>query len=211
MANNVNHQKELEKITASLEGRPELLLHSCCAPCSSYCLIYLLPYFDITCFYYNPNITDRDEYARRVAELKRLTDLINGEYARTGAPPVKVIEGEYEPERFIDAVRAGGLGDCPEGGRRCEMCFSMRLKKTYELARERGFQYFTTTLTISPLKNAALINSTGYDIASAGGPLWLPSDFKKNDGFKRSIELSGKYELYRQDYCGCVYSQRKDK
>ncbi len=204
--NKINYQKELEKIVPAAKGK-KLLMHSCCAPCSSYCLLYLLPCFKITCFYYNPNITDEDEYQKRIAELHRLTDTMNREYGSD----IRVIDGEYEPQKFMDAVAAGDLASCPEGGKRCGMCFGMRLSKTYELARAEGFDYFTTTLTISPLKDAQLINSIGYNLADVSkneGPLWLPSDFKKNDGYKKSIELSRKYDLYRQNYCGCIMSQR---
>lgn len=240
--NRVNYAKELEKIIQDI-GRssrgaadfrpPGLLLHCCCAPCSSYCLMYLLPYFDITCFYYNPNITDKEEYDKRLAELHRFADAVNalwGEFAGEGSgageqassksgifTPVKIIDGEYEPEKFLENVSKEDLSSCPEGGRRCEMCFSMRLQKTYEMACDGGFDYFTTTLTISPLKDAQLINSIGMRIAEAapsgkGSALWLPSDFKKNDGYKISIELSQKFGLYRQDYCGCIFSRRdKDK
>lgn len=210
---NLNFQRELEKITESLTDRPRLLLHSCCAPCSSYCLIYLLTHFDITCFYYNPNITDEDEYRKRVAELNRLVDILNEEYcsAASGNIPIKVTEGEREPEVFLQRVESAGLADCPEGGKRCEMCFGMRLAKTYEKAAGLGFDYFTTTLTISPLKDAKLINRIGYSIAEQsknGGPQWLPSDFKKKDGYRQSIELSRKYDLYRQNFCGCDMSRR---
>lgn len=204
--NNVNYGKELEKILKGIDAPDQkLLLHSCCAPCSSYCLIYLLPYFDITCFYYNPNITDDKEYDKRRRELHRLIDAINDEYD----PPhkIKVIDGEYERDKFVEMVKEQSLEACPEGGSRCGMCFNMRLNRTYEIARDKGFDLFTTTLTISPHKNAQLINSIGYAIVAADdGPVWLPADFKKNDGYKRSIELSAKYELYRQNYCGCIYS-----
>ncbi len=204
--NKINWQKEFEKTVASLDGSKKLLLHSCCAPCSSYCLISLLKYFDITCFYYNPNITDEGEYKKRVAELHRLVSLINEEYGSD----VKIIDGDYEPDRFIKSVRDNDLALSPEGGKRCEMCFGMRLGKTYEVARQKGFTYFTTTLTISPHKDAQLINSTGTAIARSSGedgPIWLPSDFKKNDGYRQSIELSKKYDLYRQNYCGCEFSR----
>ena len=155
---NVNYAKELDKIIRTLDHRPKLLLHSCCAPCSSYCLIYLLEHFDITCFYYNPNITDADEYKKRVAELRRLVATLNDEYSLTDSHPIKIIEGDYEPDRFIRSVENENLAACPEGGQRCRMCFGMRLKKTYEEANLGNFEYFTTTLTISPLKNAQLIN-----------------------------------------------------
>ncbi len=205
--NNTNYQKELEKILSKLDHRPKLLLHSCCAPCSSYCLIYLLPYFDITCFYFNPNITDEAEYEKRFKELVRLADELsrqNDEY-----PAIKVIDGGYDPKLFIEKARAQDLEKCPEGGRRCEMCFSLRLSEAYDRAVSGGYEYFTTTLTISPLKDAKIINMIGERIAQEGGKgvCWLPSDFKKNDGYKQSIELSKRYNLYRQNYCGCVYSK----
>ena len=189
---------------------PKLLLHSCCAPCSSYCLVSLLEHYDITCFYYNPNITDRDEYEKRAAELQRLIGILNEEYsAFCENHPIRLIVGDHEPDLFINAVRAGGLEGCPEGGDRCSMCFDMRLRKTYELALSGGYDLFTTTLTISPHKNAGLINSIGSLIASQneGGPEWMHSDFKKKDGFKKSIELSKKYNLYRQNSCGCEMSR----
>ncbi len=203
--NNINYQKELEKIIGKdLSGpRKRLFLHSCCAPCSSYCLIYLLKHFDITCFYYNPNITDADEYQKRLGELKKLIRIVNDEYGVC----IGLVEGGYEPDAFIKNVNDGDLADCPEGGRRCDMCFRMRLEKTYETAASNGYDYFATTLTISPHKNAQLINTIGYGIASGDGPMWLPADFKKNDGYKRSIELSAKYDLYRQNYCGCWLSR----
>ncbi len=161
-----------------------------------------MPYFDITCLYYNPNITDEDEYNKRLAELVR--------FCETVSKGIEVIDGGYDPSSFISRVEAAGLAQCPEGGKRCEMCFSMRLGKAYEVAAALGYDYFTTTLTISPLKDAKIINRTGYAIADAHkeGPAWLPSDFKKNDGYKRSIELSREYGLYRQNYCGCEMSRR---
>lgn len=209
--NRIDHRKELDTLIDGLTDRPRLLLHSCCAPCSSYCLVYLLPHFDITCFYYNPNITDPDEYEKRASELERLADVLSREYRDKvqGFTPISVIRGEHEPDVFIDAVKKQNLEDCPEGGRRCEMCFSMRLQKAYEVAAAGGYDYFTTTLTISPLKNAQLINTIGYDIASGGDVMWLPSDFKKKDGYKQSIELSKRYGLYRQNYCGCEYSKHE--
>ena len=202
--NKVNHHKELEKIIQTLDHRPKLLLHSCCAPCSSYCVLYLLEHFDITCFYYNPNITDSSEYEKRLAELYRLASVMSEEH---GAK-ITVLAGDYEPEKFLDAVAAGDLASCPERGERCTMCFRMRLSKAYEAASAGGFEYFTTTLTISPQKDAGLINSIGYDIAAGGDVMWLPSDFKKNGGYARSVELSEKYGLYRQNYCGCEFSKR---
>ena len=207
--NRIDHDARLLKIIEDLDHRPSLLLHSCCAPCSSYCLIQLLDSFDITCFYCNPNITDSEEYEKRLAELIRLAEALNDEYdpVKRGYDPIRVIDAGYDPHHFIQAVRSAGLEDCPEGGKRCEMCFGMRLGRTYEEAAARGFEYFATTLTISPLKNAQLINSIGYSVAEGGKVSYLPSDFKKRDGYKQSIELSRKYDLYRQNYCGCIYSR----
>ncbi len=204
-----NYQKELERRIERFrkDGKvPHLLLHSCCAPCSSYVLEYLSEYFDITLFYYNPNITSRDEYLKRVAEVRRLI---------AGLPvkhPISFIEGEYEPRGFTAAVK--GLENEPEGGARCARCFELRLRKTAEtaagMARDTGEEIlFTTTLTISPLKNADLLNSIGEKSATLyDGISWLDSDFKKRGGYKRSIELSAIHKLYRQNYCGCIYSQR---
>ncbi|MCR5590113.1 MAG: epoxyqueuosine reductase QueH [Lachnospiraceae bacterium] len=205
--NKIDYRKEMEKVTAQLDHRARLLLHSCCAPCSSACLVTLLPYFDITCFYYNPNITDKGEYYKRYAELERLVRLLNEEYAPDVL--IKTEDGGYTPDAFLDMAVSEGLESCPEGGRRCRRCFEMRLLKTEETAAAGGFEYFTTTLTLSPLKSAELINSIGFSLAGTDGPIWLPSDFKKKDGFKKSIELSKKYGLYRQDYCGCIYSYKE--
>jgi len=204
--NQRNFQKELDKILENMvkngqEGT-RLLLHSCCAPCSSYCLEYLSKYFEITVFYYNPNITLEPEYRHRVEEQKRLIDAYNAEGVRF---PISVIEGDYEPTVFLEAVK--GLEKEPEGGARCEKCFRLRLSKTAELAKELGTDYFTTTLTISPLKNAPLLNTIGEEMAGAVGIKWLPTDFKKKNGYKRSVELSAQYDLYRQDYCGCAFSK----
>lgn len=210
----INYKKKLEKIVSGLSPgtRPKLLLHSCCAPCSSYCLIYLLPYFDITCFFYNPNITGKEEYEKRYANLVRLCGILNEEFdpaARDGLP-IEVTDGRGDGEFFLKNVSEGGLASCPEGGERCTMCFRMRLEKTFKEAISGGYDYFSTTLTISPHKNARLINSIGYELAKESGVMWLPSDFKKNDGFKESVRLSEKYGLYRQDYCGCEFSKRPD-
>lgn len=211
--NDVNYQKELDKIIAGLDDesvKPRLLLHSCCAPCSSYCLVYLREHFDITCFFYNPNITDVVEYFKRLSELERLATALNAE---TDGVPIKVLDGGFKQEEFFTVVR--GLENEPEGGLRCRECFTLRLKKTFEAACAGDFDYFTTTLTISPLKNARLINEIGFSLAdddskagTCGKLLWLPSDFKKKGGYQQSIELSKKYDLYRQNYCGCCYSLR---
>lgn len=208
--NKVNYQKELEKLLdrimqGAAEGAepPTLFLHSCCAPCSSYVLEYLCRYFRITVFYYNPNITEAQEYKLRAAEQKRLIGLYNREGR---GYPIRILEGDHEPARFLEAAR--GLEDCPEGGERCFRCFDLRLRETAERAKDGSFDFFGTTLTISPLKNAEKINEIGMGLGAEYGINWLPSDFKKKDGYKRSIELSAEYELYRQDYCGCAFSKR---
>ena len=205
--NKVNYQKELEKRIESIKdtnSRPKLLLHSCCAPCSSYCLLFLKDYFDITCFLYNPNITDRAEYDKRLAELERLASAMNDEYSTD----IKVADGGYESSLFMEGVK--GMEAVPEGGIRCDSCFVMRLDKAAEYCAANGFDCFTTTLTISPLKNATSINRIGQCSADKNNAVWLPSDFKKNGGYQESVRLSEKYGLYRQNYCGCVYSLRRD-
>ena len=199
---NVNYQKELEKLIEKeqKEGRvPRLFLHACCAPCSSYVLEYLSQYFSITVFFYNPNISPREEYEKRVAEIKRLI----GEMEFKN--PVELVEGEYEPQDFF--AMAKGLEDVPEGGERCFRCYRMRMEETAGLAAEGGYDYFTTTLSISPLKNAAKINEIGQELGEIYRVSHLPSDFKKINGYKRSVELSHEYGLYRQNYCGCVFSK----
>lgn len=201
--NKINYQKELDRVIDKIkkEGRvPKLLLHVCCAPCSSYCLEYLSKYFDISVYFYNPNISIANEYNYRLSEEKRLVSLMPFEY------PVKVVEGEYLPKDYFEYVK--GLENEPEGGKRCEKCFRLRLESSARYAKEHGFDYFTTTLTISPLKNAQLLNSIGSELAEKYGVPWLYSDFKKREGYKRSIILSKEYDLYRQNYCGCVFSKR---
>lgn len=199
--NRENYQKELDKIIQNNgQNRPRLLLHSCCAPCSSYVLEYLSRYFDITLFYYNPNISPEEEYIKRVNEVRRLISEM------PGCEEVKFIEGSYEPERFFDCAR--GLENVPEGGERCLKCFELRLGEAAEAARKIGAEYVCTTLTISPLKNADNLNRIGREKAAENGLKWLPSDFKKKNGYKRSIELSKEYNLFRQNYCGCIFSKR---
>ncbi len=198
----INYQIELERALARIaeSGRkPRLLLHCCCAPCSSYVLEYLNPAFDIDAFYYNPNIAPEDEYNRRAAELQRLANSMPHENA------LRVIVGKYDAEAFAAMCR--GYEDEPEGGARCERCFRMRLCASAKLARETGCEWFTTTLTISPLKDAQALNAIGMELGERFGVRWLPSDFKKRNGYKRSCELSEIYGLYRQDYCGCLYSR----
>lgn len=198
-----NYQKELEKRLQDpqIVGK-RLLLHSCCAPCSSYCMEYLRDYFDLTVFYYNPNITLTAEYEKRVAEEKRLIEAYN---RMPGKRSIQMKEGMYDPERFYEMAK--GLERCPEGGERCFRCYELRLRETARVAAEEGYGLFTTTLTISPLKNAAKLNEIGECLAKEYGVAFLNSDFKKRGGYQRSIELSKEYALYRQDYCGCVYSK----
>ena len=196
--NKVNYQKELEMLLKDIPNGTRLFLHSCCAPCSSYVISYLSNYLDITVFYYNPNITEREEYLKRAAEQKRLISEMPTSHK------VDFIEGEYDDKIFFDAVN--GFEYCPEGGERCRICYRLRLEETARKASELGYDYFSTTLTISPLKNAQAINEIGKEFAEKHGVKWLPSDFKKNEGYKKSIELSKQYSLYRQDYCGCVFS-----
>lgn len=206
--NNRNFQKEMENIIAENKERgirPSLLLHACCAPCASACLMRLLEAFKITVFYYNPNITDKDEYEKRVAETKRLILLINEEYSTD----IDFAEGEYEPDRFFEMAK--GLENEPEQGGRCRKCYRLREEITAKLAKDKGYDYFATTLTLSPLKNAAALNEIGEELAKQYDISYLPSDFKKKDGYKLSIELSKKYGLYRQNYCGCVFSSTNEQ
>ena len=202
--NKRNYQKEMDALIERCvrEGRrPTLLLHVCCAVCASYVLAYLHRYFAVTICYYNPNITEESEYRYRYRELQR--------YVREAGleDDVRFTEAAYQPEAFFAAVK--GREDDREGGARCAVCFDQRLRYTAGLCRDGGYDYFATTLTISPLKNAEVINTIGERIAGELGVRYLCSDFKKKEGYKRSIELSRQYVLYRQNYCGCVYSQRE--
>ncbi len=200
-----NYQKELDMFLSTLDASkkvPTLLLHSCCAPCSSYVLEYLSNYFSITVFYYNPNITDQEEYDRRKEEQRRLISELETVY------PIRFLPSEYNAKLFFHEIK--GLEKEPEGGARCEQCFEMRLTETGKVAEQLGFDFFTTTLTISPMKDAQLLNEIGERIASdLVQTTFLHSDFKKKNGYKRSVELSSIYNLYRQDYCGCVFSKRE--
>ncbi len=196
-----NFQLEMEKIIKK-EGTntnvPSLLLHSCCAPCSSYVLETLSQDFEITVFYYNPNIYPEEEYWKRVEEQKEFIRKLPTKH------PIHFLEGEYEKGRFYESVK--GLEKIPEGGERCFACFALRLGESVRVAAEGNFDYVTTTLTISPLKNAAKLNEIGESLCAQHNIKWLPSDFKKKNGYKRSTELSKEYGMYRQDYCGCVFS-----
>jgi predicted adenine nucleotide alpha hydrolase (AANH) superfamily ATPase len=204
----MNYQKKLDELLTNITTKPSLLLHACCGPCSSYILEYLYKYFDITVFYYNPNIYPQEEYQRRLAELKKLYEVF---------PPalegkVKVVEEAYDPEDFYKAVgtRANpDLAQEPEKGERCRRCYSFRLRRAYDFAVAGHYDYFCTTLSISPFKDAEKLNIIGEELEkeNPSGPRWLPSDFKKKGGFKRSLEISSEYGMYRQDYCGCIYSK----
>ena len=210
----MNYQKELDALLAAFQPettvKPSLLLHACCGPCSSYVLEYLFKYFDITIFYYNPNIYPQEEYQRRLAELRKLYETF---------PPalegkVKVVEEAYDPEDFYKAVgtrQEPELADEPEKGERCRRCYEFRLRRAFEYASAGGYDYFCTTLSISPFKDAEKLNVIGQELEAENpsGPHWLPSDFKKKGGFKRSLEISEEYGMYRQDYCGCIYSKNK--
>ena len=197
-----NYGKILELTLSEITSdgkRPSLLLHACCAPCSSYVIEYLSEYFDITLLYYNPNISPADEYEKRSEELKRLAAEMEG------IKNLRVVVAPYTPSEFYEISK--GLEALPEGGERCFKCYRLRLEYSAVYAVENGYDYFTTTLSISPHKNAEVLNSIGGELSEKYGVKYLFSDFKKKNGYKRSTELSGKYGLYRQDYCGCVYSK----
>lgn len=201
--NKRNYQRELDGLILQVEKEkkvPSLLLHSCCAPCSSYCIEYLSRYFNITVFYYNPNIFPEEEYTKRVQEQKRLIEKFPAEY------PVRFLEGNYRPEEFFSMAK--GMEEMEEGRERCFRCYELRLAESVCLAEEQGFDYITTTLSISPMKNAEKLNEIGERLCQGRRVRYLNSDFKKKNGYKRSIELSGEYDLYRQNYCGCIFSQR---
>ena len=199
--NKRNYQKELDSLIEKTEGsgrRPKLLLHVCCAPCSSYVQEYLGRFFDITLFFYNPNMDTEQEYKLRSSELERLV--------REAGFPSGIVICKYDPECFEEI--AEGLENEPEGGKRCWKCYELRMRKAAEYASENGFDYFTTTLSISPHKDADWINLIGEELAEEYGVSHLPSDFKKRNGYKRSVELSKEYGLYRQEYCGCKGSRQ---
>lgn len=198
---NLNYGKILERKIVEITSsgcRPTLLLHACCAPCSSYVLEYLSKIFDITLFYYNPNISPEEEFSKRLSELENFCE-------RAGYSDVSIFSPNYDAREFFDAVR--GMEALPEGGERCRICYELRLRRCAEMARDGGFDYFTTTLSISPYKNAVWLNEIGGALEAEYGVPYLYSDFKKKNGYRRSIELSAEYGLYRQDYCGCIYSK----
>ena len=201
--NKINYQNQLDKIIENIspEKPPKLLLHSCCAPCSSYTLEYLSRYFDITVYYFNPNISPKQEFDKRFEEQKRLISQMPFKNR------VTLVEGDYNYDDFLEIAK--GLENVPEGGERCFGCYKMRLESTARLAKEQGFDYFCTTLSISPLKNSQKINELGFGLEEKYGVKWLPSDFKKREGYKRSIQLSREYSLYRQNFCGCVFSKNQ--
>lgn len=199
-----NFHRELLELVEKLQAAecvPRLLLHSCCAPCSSRCIEFLSRYFYVTVFYYNPNISYEEEYRKRVEEQIRFIREYPAKYK------VDFIEGDYETHKFYETVK--GLENCREGGERCFKCYRLRLEKTAKLAKEKGFDYFTTTLTVSPLKNSLKLNEIGLELGKQYEVEYLLSDFKKKEGYKRSIELSKEYNLYRQNYCGCIYSKQQ--
>lgn len=199
----INYQQKLDGILNNLpkDSKKSLLLHSCCAPCSSYVLEYLEPYFEITVFYYNPNITNKEEYQKRLEEQKRLVHEVH--------PNVKFLEGNNQPEVFIEMSK--GLEEEPEGGARCTKCYYLRMHETALQAKKQGFDYFTTTLSISPYKDSERLNQIGIQLEKQYEIPYLYADFKKRNGYKRSIELSKQYHLYRQEYCGCEFSKRRDE
>ncbi len=206
-----NYQVDLDRIIRRLQRTgevPSLLLHACCGPCSSYTIEYLSQYFNITIFYYNPNIAPEAEYRHRVEEIKRFISEFQANHPEM-KHPVKFIEGDYHPEKFY--AIAHGLENEPEGGKRCRKCFELRLAESARIAKELKADYFTTTLTISPMKDAQVLNNVVQEQCDIYGVRRLPSDFKKKGGYKRSIQLSHEYNLYRQNFCGCVYSMRDAK
>ncbi len=193
----VNYQQQMEQTVAGLESRPRLLLHSCCGPCSSAVLERLAPHFDLTVYYYNPNIDPETEYRRRADEQRRLLDELG----------FSMIEADYIPAEF----EAIGLADEPEGGRRCKACYALRLEHSARYAEQHGYGWLCTTLSVSPHKNAAWINELGQAVCDRYGLHWLVSDFKKKNGYLRSLQLSQQYDLYRQTWCGCRFSRQERK
>ncbi len=196
----MNYDQEMEKQISKIKKGEKLLLHACCAPCSSAVLERLGNIFEITIFYYNPNISEKEEYEKRVHELKKFLKEFKTKY------PINLIEGNYEPEKYFKVIK--GLENEPERGKRCYKCYELRLEETARIAEKLNYQYFCTTLTLSPHKNSNWLNEIGTNLNNNYNSTYLYSDFKKKDGYKRSIELSKKYDLYRQDYCGCIFSKK---
>lgn len=201
MPQNENYQCRLDELINNLSGTPRLLLHCCCAPCSSYVLEYLSRFFEITCLFYNPNISPAEEYKKRAEELRRLIS------EQPHKNPVSIIVEKYNPQDFFAAVK--GYEQIKEGGERCFRCYRLRLEMAAKYAKEYNFDYFCSTLSISPLKNARKLNDIGEELSEIYKISHLPNDFKKKGGYKRSIELSAEYDLYRQNYCGCVFSKNE--
>lgn len=201
MQQNVNYQHRLDELINNLSGTPRLLLHCCCAPCSSYVLEYLSRFFGITCLFYNPNISPAEEYEKRAEELRRLIS------EQPHENPVSIIVEKYNPQDFFAAIK--GYEHIKEGGERCFRCYRLRLEMAAKYAKEYNFDYFCSTLSISPLKNARKLNDIGEELSDIYKISHLPNDFKKKGGYKRSIELSAEYDLYRQNYCGCVFSKNE--
>ena len=196
----MNYELEMENQIKTIKEGSKLLLHACCAPCSSAVLERLASFFEITIFYYNPNITDQKEYEKRIQEIKKFIKEFQTKY------PVSLIEGKYEPDKYFEIAK--GLEEEPERGKRCYKCYKLRLEETAKTAEKNGYPYFCTTLTLSPHKNSNWINEIGETLNNKYNTNYIYSDFKKKNGYKRSIELSKEYNLYRQDYCGCIYSKR---
>lgn len=199
-----NYSNKCEEILKNLNGQKKLLLHSCCGPCSSYVITYLMNYFDITILYYNPNIYPYEEYLKRKEEQIKVIDELN----KISKNSISILDCDYDNSKYEEEIK--GFEKEPERGKRCEICYNLRMEKTAILAQKKGYDYFCTTLSVSPYKNANLINKIGEKLEEKYQVKWLYSDFKKKDGYKKSIELSNKYNLYRQNYCGCIYSKRND-
>lgn len=198
----MNYDLEMEKQLKNIKEGSSLLLHACCAPCSSAVLERIGNIFEITIFYYNPNITEKEEYQKRIEEIKKLISYLHPKY------PIKLIEGNHEPDKYLSTIK--GLEEEPERGKRCYKCYELRLEETAKIAEKLNIPYFCTTLTLSPHKNSNWINEIGMNLNEKYQPTYIYSDFKKKDGYKRSIELSKEFNLYRQDYCGCIYSKKKN-
>lgn len=198
----MNYHKLCLEILNSLENKPKLLLHSCCGPCSSHVISFLSKYFKIDVLYYNPNIYPKEEYIKRKNEQIKLINILKENCE------LNILDCDYEEEKYYECVK--GLEKEQEGGKRCQKCFLLRLEKTAKLAKENKYDYFTTTLSVSPYKNSKILNEIGLELEKKYHTKWLPSDFKKENGYKKSIELSKKYNLYRQHYCGCIYSINND-